>query len=270
MPLLPNFLTRSPHKPSAPPAAKKPVARRIAAPASEALPLEIELGTGRVPLVIRRNPRAKRLIMRLAPGAAGVSVTAPPRASARSILDFIERHKGWVESRIARGAEPVPVAPGAVLPFRGGGLTVLHEPGRRSARFDEREGAAVLLVGGEPGHVARRVMDALKREARRDLQAAVERHAAAVGLAPKALTLKDTTSRWGSCTADRRLAFSWRIVMAPPDVLDYLAAHEVAHFREMNHGPAFWALCRTLCPGMDHGRAWLKREGASLHAIRFG
>ena len=263
MPLsLPKFLTRTAAKPPA----RKPL---VPKPAAEALPLRVELASGSVPLLIRRNPRAKRLIMRLAPGANGLSVTAPPRASTRSILDFIERHKGWADSRIARGAEPLLVADGAVLPFRGGDLTIQHERGRRSSRFEEREGGTVLLVGGEPGHLPRRVMDALKREARRDLQGAVERHAATVGLKPKALTLKDTKSRWGSCTSDRKLAFSWRIVMAPPEVLDYLAAHEVAHFREMNHGPGFWALCRTLCPGMDHGRAWLKREGASLHAIRF-
>ena len=260
MPLsLPKFLTRTPAKPPA----------RKLTPKAEALPLEVELDSGRVPLVIRRNPRAKRLIMRLTPGAAGLAVTAPPRASTRTILDFIERHKGWADSRISRGAEPVPVADGAVLPFRGGELIIVHEPGRRSSRFESREGGTVLLVGGEPGHVPRRVMDALKREARRDLQAAVDRHAATVGLKPKAMTLKDTVSRWGSCTADRKLAFSWRIILAPPEVLDYLAAHEVAHFSEMNHGPGFWALCRSLCPGMDFGRAWLKREGASLHAIRF-
>ena len=244
---LPKFLTRP--------------ARQTA----EALPQRVELASGSVPLLVRRHPRAKRLIMRLAPGAASLSVTAPPRATNRAILDFIERHRGWAESRMAGAAAPLPVGTGAVLPFRGGTLTVLHQPGRRSARFEGDQ----LLVGGEPEHFARRVQDALKREARRDLQAAVERHAASVGLQPRALTLKDTVSRWGSCTSDRKLAFSWRIVMAPPAVLDYLAAHEVEHFREMNHGPAFWALCRLLCPDMDQGRAWLKREGATLHAIRF-
>jgi predicted metal-dependent hydrolase len=257
MPLrLPSFLTR-------PPAPAKP--RKVA----ETLPATVEFASVSLPLVIRRNPRAKRLIMRLAPGGTQLSITAPPKMSAKIILDFIERHKGWAESRLVGAAASVRVADGALLPFRGGSLRIAHAPGRRVSRLDDGAAEPVLQVGGDPQHLARRVLDVLKREARRDLQAAVDRHAAAVGLKPAALTLKDTKSRWGSCTADRRLAFSWRIVMAPPSVLDYLAAHEVAHFREMNHGPDFWALCRSLCPDMDHGRAWLKREGAGLHAIRF-
>ncbi|MBC8130781.1 MAG: M48 family metallopeptidase [Rhizobiaceae bacterium] len=253
----------------------KLLARRPAkrAPASEILPQMLELSAGTVPLVVRRNPRAKRLIMRLSPGARELSITAPPRVSAAAILDFIERHKGWAESRIVRAEGLIEVADGAILPFRGGTLRIVHEPGRRGSRLDTAADALddmVLRVGGDAGHLPRRVTDALKREARRDLQAAVDRHSAAVGLQPSAMTLKDTRSRWGSCSADRRLSFSWRIVMAPPEVLDYLVAHEVAHFRQMNHAPAFWSLCRALCPGMDEGRAWLKRHGASLHAIRFG
>ena len=84
------------------------------------------------------------------------------------------------------------------------------------------------------------------------------------------MTFKDTRSRWGSCTSDGRLAFSWRIVMAPPYVIDYLAAHEVAHLAEMNHGPRFWTACRRLCPRTDEAKAWLKRHGTMLHAIDFG
>ena len=258
MPLrLPTFLTRPPTK-------AKP--RKAS---TEALPATVEFAAQSLPLVVRRNPRAKRLIMRLSPGATELSITAPPKMSTKVILDFIERHKGWAESRLGTAAAPIHVVDGAALPFRGGILRIAHAPGRRVSRLEQDAEEAVLHVGGDAQHLTRRVLDVLKREARRDLQAAVDRHAAAVGLKPAALTLKDTKSRWGSCTADRRLAFSWRIIMAPPSVLDYLAAHEVAHFRQMNHGPNFWALCRDLCPDMDHGRAWLKREGASLHAIRF-
>lgn len=261
MPLsLPGFLTRRRRK-----------------PAPDTLPEVLELSAGPVPLVIRRNVRAKRIIMRLAPGTRAITVTAPPRVATAAILDFIERHKGWAETRVLAAASATLVGDGAILPFRGGQLRIVHEERRRGSRFEtigaigeDGAGETVLRVGGAAEHVPRRVMDALKREARRELQTAVDRHSAAVGLKAAALTLKDTTSRWGSCTSDRRLSFSWRIVMAPPDVLDYLAAHEVAHFREMNHGPAFWSLCRSLCPGMDHGRDWLKRHGASLHAIHFG
>ncbi|WP_019995992.1 M48 family metallopeptidase [Aureimonas ureilytica] len=235
-----------------------------------ALPDELLVNERRVPLQVREHPTARRIVLRIAPGGGGVRLTVPRRTARATILDFLERHRGWMEERL--GPAPSHVADGAFLPFRGGSLLVRHDPARRLARLDPPAGEGEpwrLHVGGEAAHTARRVADALKREARRDLEAAVERHAMALGLRPRALSLKDTTSRWGSCTADRRLSFSWRIVMAPPFVLDYLVAHEMAHLREMNHGPGFWALCRELCPGMDAGRDWLRREGASLHAWRF-
>lgn len=241
-----------------------------AARKSAALPEELLVAERRVPLEVREHPTARRIVMRMAPGGGGVRLTVPRRTARATILAFLDRHRGWVEERL--GAEPQIVADGARLPFRGAWLRVIHEPARRLSRLDPPagEGADWLLhVGGEDAHTARRVADALKREARRDLEAAVERHAARLGLRPRTLSLKDTTSRWGSCTADKRLSFSWRIVMAPPFALDYLVAHEMAHLREMNHGAGFWALCRELCPGMDEGRAWLRQEGSGLHAWRF-
>ena len=95
------------------------------------------------------------------------------------------------------------------------------------------------------------------------------RHAGALGKTVTAISMKDTRSRWGSCTAQGRLSFSWRIVMAPDHVIDYLAAHEVAHLEEMNHGPRFWSLCRRLCPHTDEAKSWLKRNGSALHSIDF-
>ena len=120
---------------------------------------------------------------------------------------------------------------------------------------------------GDPAHVARRVTDFLKREARRDLEAAVARHAEALGVRPRSITIRDTVSRWGSCSTTGALNFSWRIVLAPPDVLDYLAAHEVAHLKEMNHSERFWALVEQLMPGMEAQRDWLRMHGAGLHAV---
>ena len=234
-----------------------------------ALPETLDLKNGPLPVTVRRNARAKRMILRLAPGAAGVLVTAPRQVSCRAIAEFLERHKGWVEERLKKTPARLTVVDGATIPFRGEDLKLALAQGRRSNRFETVDGAQGLWVGGDPMHFARRVVDTLKREARADLQAAVDRHTLAAGVKPRALSLKDTKSRWGSCSSDRRLAFSWRIVMAPPFVLDYLAAHEVAHLVEMNHGPNFWALCRRLCPDMDAGRDWLKRNGAGLHAIDF-
>ncbi|MFD2238861.1 M48 family metallopeptidase [Aureimonas populi] len=236
-------------------------------PAAPSFPAEFEIAGRAVPLRVREHPTARRIVMRLSPCGGMLRITVPRRTSSQALLSFLDRHSAWADARLASAGGARGVVDGAFLPLRGRDVLIRHEPARRTARLDEAGG--VILVGGAPEHLPRRVRDCLIREARRDLEAAVACHSASLGIRPAAMALKDTRSRWGSCSAERRLSFSWRIVMAPPHVLDYLAAHEVAHLKEMNHGPDFWALCRTLCPRMDEGRDWLKRHGASLHAVRF-
>ena len=133
----------------------------------------------------------------------------------------------------------------------------------------EIDGVATLMVSGLPEHVGRRVSDHLKRVARRELDALVRMHAATLGKPVRAIAYKDTRSRWGSCTSDGNLSFSWRIAMAPDFVIDYLAAHEVAHVKEMNHGPDFWATCQQLCPRTKEAKRWLKQNGSRLFAVQF-
>ncbi|RFC62571.1 M48 family peptidase [Fulvimarina endophytica] len=240
--------------------------RNPASVAEPAPPRFIEAGGRQILLTIRENARAKRLILRIAPDGGAV-VTVPRRTPKRTLEAFLGRHRGWIEERAGGERAPVVVADGSSIMLRGEPVVLRHMGGRRVSRLESGTGA--LLVGGLPDHFARRVGDFLKKEARADLAMAVAKHSEQVGLQPRTMALKDTVSRWGSCTADRRLSFSWRIVMAPPFVLDYLAAHEVAHFVEMNHSPAFWAVCRSLCPRMEEGRAWLKANGAALHRVRF-
>ncbi|MFC6049880.1 M48 family metallopeptidase, partial [Methylobacterium hispanicum] len=117
-------------------------------------------------------------------------------------------------------------------------------------------------------HVARRAREFLQAEALRDLKLSITHHTERLGQGPARITLRDTRSRWGSCTARGELNFSWRLILAPPLVLDYLVAHEMAHLREMNHSDRFWRLVGELCPNVDAAEAWLKRHGAGLH--RYG
>ena len=142
---------------------------------------------------------------------------------------------------------------------------IRHAPGGRGATH-VADGPAIV-VAGAPEHLRRRVVDFLKREAKRDLEPAVMGYAARLGVTVKAIRLRDQTSRWGSCSATGHLSFSWRLVMAPPFVLDYLAAHEVAHLREMNHSRRFWRLVESICPATEAARAWLSAQGGALHAI---
>ena len=246
---------------------KKPT--RTAPPA----PLERmhEVAGRTLPLRIVENDRARRLTLRIDAGGRGLRITVPPGLSQGQVERFLIRHQGWLEARLEKLPDRPQLRPGVKMPLRGVAHLIVHEPGRRgTVTAATVEGEPALVVHGERIHLPRRLADHLKREARREIGELVEKHTAAVGRRAKAVRLKDTTSRWGSCTADGTLSFSWRIMMAPPTVIDYLVAHEVAHLKEMNHGPKFWALCRKLCPRTDEAKAWLKRNGGALQAIGFG
>lgn len=223
-----------------------------------------------LPLRIVENARAKRLTLRIDAGGKGLRITIPPGVAPREIDKFLERHSGWLETRLAKLPDDSALRAGVRLPLRGVPHLIVHQPGRGTVSHGVVEDEPALIVHGDAHHLPRRLADFLKREAKRDITALVEKHTANVGRKAKAIRFKDTTSRWGSCTSDGTLSFSWRIMMAPRPVIDYLVAHEVAHLKEMNHGPRFWALCRELCPRTDEARAWLKKNGGALQAIGFG
>jgi predicted metal-dependent hydrolase len=156
------------------------------------------------------------------------------------------------------------VGDGTVLPFGDRTLTIRAAAGKAVVHRD-----GVLEVPGPAGGHAVRVAAWLREEARRECAGAVDRHAARLGLEPGRISLRDPRSRWGSCTSNGDLMFSWRLIMAPSAVLDYVVAHEVAHLAELNHSPRFWAVVRRLCPDFQPARAWLRRNGAALHAHDF-
>jgi predicted metal-dependent hydrolase len=224
-----------------------------------------------LPLRIVENDRARRLTLRIDAGGQGLRITVPPGISAREVERFLDRHQGWLEQRLAKVPDRPQVRPGIKIPLRGVPHLIVHEPGSRrgTVAVATGEDGAVLTVHGDRLHLPRRIADFLKREAKREIEALVDKHCSAVGRRAKAIRFRDTTSRWGSCTSDGTLSFSWRIMMAPPAVINYLVAHEAAHLREMNHGPKFWKLCEELCPDTDRCKAWLKRNGGALQAIAF-
>lgn len=228
--------------------------------------LEVVLGGRAVNVRLRTNPRARRYTLRLARAGVEPVVTIPPSGSVAGARSFLEHHSEWLQRRLAARPSVRPIADGATLPIRGVIYRIEHRPGRRGTVWVERgRSDPVLAVAGDAEHLSRRVTDWLKREARADLEKAVYQYAAMIGKRATAIRIRDQKGRWGSCSSRGSLSFSWRLVLAPPMVLDYLAAHEMAHLREMNHSPAFWRLLRRICPETDRAEAWLKREGASLH-----
>ncbi|MGD0564590.1 MAG: SprT family zinc-dependent metalloprotease [Roseiarcus sp.] len=220
-------------------------------------------------VALKRLSTSQRFTLRVRAATRDVLLTMPARSSLKSAREFAERHAAWIGARLARLPQPVAFAPSAVTPLRGLNHTIVHRPGERGVVWTETGALGSLIcVSGEKPHIARRVADFLKREARRDIEAAVARHAKRLGVAPRRIALRDTASRWGSCSSTGGLNFSWRLILAPPEILDYLAAHEVAHIVHMNHSPMFWKLTRRLFPETERAEAWLKIHGADLH--RFG
>lgn len=220
---------------------------------------------------IRRIASARRFTLRVRAATRDALLTMPPRGSLVRAKVFVERHAAWIGARLARLPVPTPFGSGATLPLRGVLHEIVHRPGARGTVWIEAGAAAgppLLCVTGEAPFVARRVQDYLIKEARADLVEAVARHSAKLGVKARRITLRDTTSRWGSCSSSGALNFSWRLVMAPPHVLDYLAAHEVAHLVHMNHSDAFWRVTARLIPDYARAEAWLKGNGVGL--MRFG
>jgi hypothetical protein len=212
-----------------------------------------------VPVALRRSARARRLSLRISGTDGRVTLTLPLRARLGDGLDFLREREGWLRGHLSKAPALLWPAFGATIPFEGGALLLCEGPRLRL------EGDRLLLPA--EGMTAR--LGAFLRAAARDrLARACDRHADAQGRRYRKLTLRDTRSRWGSCTAEGDLMFSWRLVLAPPPVLDYVAAHEVAHLARMDHSPAFWALVDGLCPGWEAQRDWLRHEGPGLHRLR--
>lgn len=229
-------------------------------------PATIRIGTDDVPIVFRRHAQARRLVLRLNSDGSAVTVTVPCGVSRGAALDFASRSRGWIAERLAARGENIELRPGNLVPFRGRPHEIRHVPSVRGAVLLD-EAAGVIHVPGDLPHVSRRLVDWMKRMARQELTAAVNRHAGAMGVRYRRITLRDQKSRWGSCSASGELSFSWRLILAPPHVLDYVAAHEVAHLRHMDHGPRFWRLVLGHCPEAALARTWLRTKGPEVHRI---
>lgn len=218
-----------------------------------------------VEITLRRSARARRFSLRVSRLDGRVTLSLPLRAREAEAMAFARAQEDWIRDTLAAMPRQAGVGIGAAVPVEGR-LLVLTPATGRGVRID----GDALLVPGDPAQAGVRAGAFLKALARDRLVAASDRYAAQIGRRVTQVTLRDTRSRWGSCAHDGKLMYSWRLVMAPPSVLDYVAAHEVAHMVEMNHSPAYWAVVERLYPGWQAQRKWLHMQGQSLHAYRFG
>jgi predicted metal-dependent hydrolase len=221
-----------------------------------------------IPITLRLNPRARRLIVKVHPSTGEVTVVAPSRRGLNHALDFARSERDWIVRRLAKVPPPVVLELGARIPFKGE-THVIRKGGKgRAPVWIEHDGEdRIIHVSGDSEYAPRRVLDFLKREARKQLDARTTHFAGELGITPRRITVRDTASRWGSCSSGRSLSFSWRLILAPSFVLDYVVAHEVAHLREMNHGKRFWALLELLVADVEKPQRWLSQNGSTLHRV---
>lgn len=221
---------------------------------------------------VRVSTRARRMSLRVEAKTGQVVLTVPQRknwtakmqAAAQS---FVADNRDWIakQAGAAAAAEKIDLVPGTVLEILGEPVTLVHLPGRGITRRDGGQ----LIVCGQPEYFARRVRDYLKTLALDTLSAATHEKARRLGLPPRDVTVRDPASRWGSCGPDGRIMYSWRLVLAPPVVMDYVVAHEVAHRVHLDHSRAFWRLCLSLCDTGEGlaAKRWLKRHGATVMRV---
>ncbi|SFJ34805.1 M48 family metallopeptidase [Celeribacter neptunius] len=217
-----------------------------------------------VQVTLRRSARARRLSLRVSRLDGRVTLSMPKRLPEREAVAFLREKEDWVRKHLGNRPEDRHPEFGARIPVLGREVEICPGTGRRAVLRDGR-----LEVPGAEDRVPARIKAFLKLEAGLRLRAATDRYAAALGVSYGRLSLRDPRSRWGSCTSEGNLMYSWRLMMAPEAVLDYVAAHEVAHRLEMNHSERFWAHVARICPDHAGHRRWLHAEGETLHAWRF-
>jgi predicted metal-dependent hydrolase len=211
---------------------------------------------------IRVSPRARRIALRVDAAERKVELVLPPGVPTSHGLRFLASKQSWIAARLAALPQPVPFAEGLIVPVLGIPHRIRREDDAAAPPVAIRDGE--IRVRGDPAHVERRVRDHLMAMARSEFARRARHLAARIGRKLVRVSVRDTKSRWGSCSGQGNLSFSWRLIMAPDPVIDYVVAHEVAHLAEMNHGPRFWRLVERLSPGSATPRAWLKQHRALL------
>ena len=227
---------------------------------------EINIGATSAPLVARVNRRAKKLILKVDPVAGEILVTAPSKRTLPDAITFAHERADWIAGQMKNALRAKPFAPGAVIPYRGVDHLIAQEGGPRApVRLDYENGPAIC-VGGEGEHVNRRLTDWLKKQARQILIERADHYSARLGETRGPVRVRDMRTRWGSCTSAGAMSFSWRLILTPPDILDYVAAHECAHLVHMDHSPAFWRLLATLDVDARAAANWFRNHGQKLFA----
>jgi predicted metal-dependent hydrolase len=227
--------------------------------------LNVDVEGKSLDVLLKRNARARRMTLRLTRDGDSATLNLPGRTSVTAAKAFLDRSTPWLAQQMVKQKPRVAFVQGAEIHLRGVPHILAATGGSRGlVSLEDR----TLCVPGSSEHVSRRLTDWLTRQAGQDLERACSHYADLMNVRFKRISIRDQKSRWGSCTSAGDLSFSWRLILAPPMVLDYVAAHEVAHLLEMNHSPRFWRHVLKHCPHARAAKNWMNQHGGELH--RFG
>jgi predicted metal-dependent hydrolase len=202
------------------------------------------------------------MVIRYQPLQHHISLTLPRYVTIRQGLHFIEEKRAWLVQQITENIKTIPLADGQTIPILGDEYKLCHTGGRGIVTVEEGR----IIIPGDATFMKRRFLEWLKRQLRKEIEELAHTKVQLLGKTVNKISLRDTSSRWGSCSHDGNLSFSWRLVFAPYEVLEYVVCHEVAHIKHHNHSPAFWAAVGLLCPDYEKSRHWLKTHGAILYS----
>ncbi len=233
-------------------------------------PRRLERATDPIEIAVRESTRTRRARV-VVHGTGAVEIVVPCGTADRVVDGLVTTHEAWIVDRVGRARAQSALRPSLELdrpgavPLQGAWLAVERRPGRRPVA---ELGTGCLLVRGTEADAPASILRWYRRVARERIGAAVDREAERLGVAPGALSIRDPRSRWGSCSRRGDLSFSWRLVLAPPPVLDYVVVHELCHLVQHDHSPAFWRLVERALPAWRDSAAWLRDHGQELHAYR--
>ena len=227
----------------------------------------IEIAGETIPVKLSVNRRAKRLIIKVDPLSPAILLTVPSKRQIPDGLSFARTRSGWISRQLADAPALRPFRAGARIPVRGDSHLIVHTSERRRAVLQRSDPEPQLLVGGDPQFLPRRVEDWLRRQAREEFCLLADAYCERLGVTRGRISIRDTRSRWGSCSSTGSISLSWRLIMTPRPVYRYVVAHEVSHLKHLDHSPAFWKTVDQLIDDRHHATSWLKQHGADLYGI---
>ncbi|MCI5047656.1 MAG: M48 family metallopeptidase [Aquisalinus sp.] len=218
-----------------------------------------------IPVDIRVNRRARRYILKVDPFRPAILLTCPSQRQKKAALAFAGERRDWIAQQLSEAPAPQPFVPGARIPVRGIAHEIVSDPERRRS-IEVSTCPSRIIVGGDRTHLDRRLKDWLRREARKEFADHADVFCTQLGVDRRRISVRDTKTRWGSCSSGGTISFSWRLIFTPQFVYKYVIAHEVAHLRHMNHSAAFWQTVDSLVEDREEAESWLKVNGTELYA----